>query len=334
MGITLEDILALEPSTVSRDLSSYLIYIYGSPKVGKTTLAKDMGALILSCEDGTRAMTGAYSQIIKSWGDIKAIVRYAKDPKFKAKYKAIAVDTVDVAVAYCEKYICQQADVDALNKVPYGGGWSRYKKEFEEVFRTLALEGYAILFISHDKQQTITKPNGDTYTKTIPTVSESLNRVVMNMCDLIGYAYQEDDSEDRYLILRGSNSVTAGTRFPYMDSKIKFSHDDLVKALNDAIDEEERHSGSNMITTTKAIVELDNDYDYEALMEEFQNLVGDLMTKDQSYYAPRITQIVEKIMGKGKKVSEASIDQAELIYYIIKEIKEELVEKKTAKKKA
>lgn len=334
MGITLEDILALEPSTVSRDLSSYLIYIYGSPKVGKTTLAKDMGALILSCEDGTRAMTGAYSQIIKSWGDIKAIARYAKDPKFKAKYKAIAVDTADIATSLCEKYVCQQADVDSIGKIPYGAGWSRYKKEFEDTFRALALEGYAILFISHDKTQQITKSNGDTYDRIGPTVSDSLNRAVMNMCDIIGYAYQEENSEDRYLILRGSNSIIAGSRFPYMASKIKFSHEDLVKALNDAIDEEERHSGSNMVVETKAVVELDDDYDYEALMEEFQNLVGDLMTKDQSYYAPRITQIVEKIMGKGKKVSEASIDQAELIYYIIKEIKEELVEKKTAKKKA
>jgi len=65
--------------------------------LGKTTLAKDMGALILACEDGTRAMSGAYDMIMKSWNDVKSIVRYAKDEKMKAKYKAIAVDTVDIA---------------------------------------------------------------------------------------------------------------------------------------------------------------------------------------------------------------------------------------------
>ncbi len=120
MAITLDDLLAIEPSTVSRDLSSYIIYIYGAQKVGKTTFAKDMGALILSCEDGTRAMSGAMKTLVHTWGDIKAIARYAKDPAFKKKYKAIAVDTVDVAASLCEKYICQQNNVDAIGKVPFG----------------------------------------------------------------------------------------------------------------------------------------------------------------------------------------------------------------------
>lgn len=95
MAITLDDLLAIEPSKVSRDLSRYIIYIYGAQKVGKTTFAKDMGALILSCEDGTRAMSGAMKTLVHTWGDIKAIARYAKDPAFKKKYKAIAVDTVN-----------------------------------------------------------------------------------------------------------------------------------------------------------------------------------------------------------------------------------------------
>lgn len=33
MSFTLEDLVNLEPSKVSRDLSGYLTYIYGQPKV-------------------------------------------------------------------------------------------------------------------------------------------------------------------------------------------------------------------------------------------------------------------------------------------------------------
>lgn len=33
------DLLNIKPNKVSRDLSGYITYIYGAPKVGKTTLA-------------------------------------------------------------------------------------------------------------------------------------------------------------------------------------------------------------------------------------------------------------------------------------------------------
>ena len=50
------------------------------------------------------------------------------------------------------------------------------------------------------------------------------------------------------------------------------------------------------------------------------------MTKDQAYFTPRITQIVDKYLGKGKKVSETTRDQAEFIYLIVSEMKSDLVQ--------
>jgi hypothetical protein len=60
-------------------------------------------------------------------------------------------------------------------------------------------------------------------------------------------------------------------------------------------------------------------------MNEFQELVGQLMNKDSAYNAPRITQIIEKYLGKGRKISDTTIDQAELVSLIVTEIKEDLV---------
>jgi hypothetical protein len=48
------------------------------------------------------------------------------------------------------------------------------------------------------------------------------------------------------------------------------------------------------------------------------------MNKNPQFYGPRITQIVDKYLGKGKKVSDATIDQAEFISLIIDEINAEL----------
>ena len=70
-------------------------------------------------------------------------------------------------------------------------------------------------------------------------------------------------------------------------------------------------------------------YDYDALMAQFQESVGLLMQKSQSEYGPKITHIIDKYLGKGKKISEATIEQAEIISLIVTEIKEDLVDKIT-----
>ena len=62
-------------------------------------------------------------------------------------------------------------------------------------------------------------------------------------------------------------------------------------------------------------------------MAEFQQIAAELMGKNSEYYAPRITKIVEKYLGKGKKISETTLDQAEFVSLIIDDIKDELVNK-------
>ena len=52
------------------------------------------------------------------------------------------------------------------------------------------------------------------------------------------------------------------------------------------------------------------------------------MTKDKAYYGPRIVQIIERYLGKGKKIADTTRDQAELVYLINNDMREELVENK------
>ena len=54
------------------------------------------------------------------------------------------------------------------------------------------------------------------------------------------------------------------------------------------------------------------------------------MNKDPNC-ADKITQIVEKYMGKGKKISQATRDQAELIHFVVDDIESELLNKSTTK---
>ena len=59
-------------------------------------------------------------------------------------------------------------------------------------------------------------------------------------------------------------------------------------------------------------------------MAEFQNLAGDMMNKNPGFFGPRITQIIDKYLGKGKKISDATPEQAEFISLIVGEIKDDI----------
>ena len=62
-------------------------------------------------------------------------------------------------------------------------------------------------------------------------------------------------------------------------------------------------------------------------MAEFQTLAGELTAKNGAFYGPKIVQIIDKYLGKGKKITDTTPDQAEFVYLIVSEIKEDLIEK-------
>ena len=100
----------------------------------------------------------------------------------------------------------------------------------------------------------------------------------------------------------------------------------VLKAIfNIGIDKEAKEHGNKFVTNEREVAPVVKDYDFDALMAQFEQMVGDLMGKDQTYYSPRITQIIEKYLGKGKKMSGVTRDQAELVYLVVTEINDDLV---------
>lgn len=324
------DLLNLQPHKVSRDLSGYITFIYGPAKCGKTTFGSKMpGALLLAFERGYNAIPGIVAQDITTWGEMKQTMRELKKPEVKERFKSIIVDTVDIAADLCQKYICNQLGIENIGD---GGwttnGWAKYKKEFEETFRTLSQLGYAVVFISHDKEKTISPQNAKEYQQIGSSMQSSALAIIENMSDIIGYAHQkiEDNSDKRVLTLRSpDNSVRCGCRFKYIEPEIEFTYDALTKALNEAIDKEANETNNQFVTSERQAAPILKEYNFDALMEEFQTVAGGLMERDSATNGPKITQIIDKYLGKGKKIAEASRDQAEFVYLIVNEIKEDLL---------
>lgn len=322
------DLLSIKPHKVSKDLSGYITYVYGRPKTGKTTLATQMNSsLLLAFEPGYHALPGVIAQDITSWGEMKQVYRELKKPEVKATFNAVIVDTIDIAAERCKKYICQQNGIEDLGDLGYGKGWSKFKEEFNDIFRGLTQLGYAVFFIGHDKEVTITDPSTGAEKIIIrPAMSNTTKEVIAGMADIYGYAHQLRKDEMSVLTLRDtSGTIECGCRFKYIPNEITMSYQNLVDAIQTAIDKEAGELNNKYVTTERVTSPEVITYDYETLMKEFGDVVGTLVEKDSTYYVPRITQIVEKYLGKGKKVADATIEQVEFIYLILTEIKEELM---------
>lgn len=325
------NLLALQPHQVSRDLSGYITYIYGAPKVGKTTLGSKMPKpLLLAFERGYNAIPGIIAQDITTWSEVKQVVRELKKQEVKDTFSTIIIDTVDIAASLCDKYVCSQNGVDTIGQIPYGQGWGLLKKEFEEVFRTITQLGYAVYFISHEKEGAFKRQDGTEYTLIKPSVQSTYNSIVENMADLYGYMHpvMTDEGAQVKITMRSTDgTIKAGGRFKYIQPEIDGNYDALVAALNAAIDKEAEMSGEQFVTDAKAEYKVAAELNYDALMDEFDAAIAKIQANASeddfnNKWSPIISQIIERYLGKGKKLSSCTRDQVEMLSMIVTEIKE------------
>ena len=322
-------LLDIKPHQVSRDLRGYSVFLYGAPKTGKTTIACQFpGALLLAFEKGYSTIGGVLAQPINSWSEFKKLFVEFKDPAVKERYQTIVIDTADIAYSYCEKYICTR-ESDAKHSyqnvadIPYGKGYSMAMDEFDECIRKILQLGYGLVIISHDQDKTMKNENGEEYNLIIPTLDKRARLVCERTCDIIGYCREVEDQEGHKTVrmfMRETSRYVAGSRFKYTPDSIELSYDNLVKAIADAIDEQERVSKG---TTTNSFNNLHTDdieYDFPALMKEVQQTVGALMSGHPEM-EHKIVSIVDKHLGKGKKVSDCTPDQAALVDLILYDLK-------------
>lgn len=337
------DLLNIQPHQVSRNLRGYSVFFYGEPKSGKTTIAtKFPKHLLLAFEKGYNAIPGAMAQPINSWSEFRKTLKQLKDPAVKEVYETIIIDTADIAYDYCEKYICSNATppVDTIGQIPFGQGYTMVAKEFDECLRSIVQMDYGLVLISHSVDKTFKDEQGVEYNQIVPTLGSKPRNIVSRMCDIIGYSRPvqlEDGSTATKLFMRGTHRYVAGSRFKYTPDVIDFTYKDLVNAICTAIDKQMAEDGAEFFTEERnnaykdTVIELD----FDTLMAEFGSLISSIpgsnskpedisedAVKFKEFWAPRITQITDKYLGKGKKVGQCSRDQVEALDLIVTDLRE------------
>jgi len=317
------DILNIEPTVISRDLKGKYILLYGKPKVGKTTLASRFPKnLLVAFEKGYNAIDGIIAQDVSKWADFKLVLRQLEKPEAQEKFDTITIDTATIAYEKCEQFICAQNGVQSIADIPWGQGYAKTKQEFENCLRKITMLGYGLVLISHI--ETRKEKIDDEHEREIlaPSMPKRCYEVVNQIVDIIGYIATEWDDEgnsQRWLYTRQTPTIMAGSRFKYLAPKIKLGYDELVNAINDAIDKQRELDGATVVDKTETKTE--EKLNFDSIRQEAEVLWGNLVGKDPAN-AERILKKVEMIFGRKVKLSEITEDQVDLFNLVLIDMKE------------
>lgn len=321
------DIFNIQPTTISRDLKGKFVCIYSLPKVGKTSMACQFPKnLLCAFEKGYNVLGGVKPVDITKWSDFKLVLRQLEKPEARQLYDTITLDTVGVAWELCEQFVCAQNGVQKIADIPWGGGYTACKKEFESCLRKITQLGYGLVIIAHvDKR--IEKRADDSEVEIIaPAIPKRAYEIVNQLVDIIGYidiTWDEEGNSERWLYTRKTPTVMAGSRFKYLAPKIKFGYNELVEAISEAIDKSEKLDGAVVVETTERVVE--EALDYKRVRERASMLWQDLVARDEEN-AAIILKKVEMIFGRPMKLSEITEDQVDLFNLVVLDMEDMLKE--------
>ena len=319
------DIFNIQPTTISRDLKGKFVCIYSLPKVGKTSMACQFPKnLLCAFEKGYNAIAGVRPIDITKWSDFKLVLRQLEKPEARQMYDTVTLDTIGIAWEMCEQFICAQNGVQKIADIPWGGGYSACKKEFEACLRKITQLGFGLVIIAHVDKRIEKRADDDEVEILGPAIPKRAYEIVNQLVDIIGYidvTWDEEGNSERWLYTRKTPTVMAGSRFKYLAPKIKFGYNELVSAISDAIDKSEKLDGAVVVDTIGQVIE--EKLDYKSIREEASTLWKTLVERDPEN-APIILKKVEMIFGRPMKLSEITEDQVDLFNLVVLDMKDML----------
>lgn len=317
-------------SVVAHGLEGKTIMIYGTNSTGKTYQSVRMKKpLFLMCENGLGAQSGVKHIMINNWRTLTKCIKELTDPKTveKAKemYSTIVIDEVYASSLFCQKFVCDT----------YGGGcislganentkvnlYQIYERLYWEQIQKLVTAGYTVVFVGHvDEKDGYVMPKGD----------KRCIKPIIDNCDIVAYLKPNGIDEDGKVVKSSAyfaqtDEFFARSRYDYMVTSIEeFSAENLEKAISDGIAAQERAEGVQSVSyeEQQSMYE-EKKLSFEELQDELALWGGKMASND---HMEELTEIVENILGVGKKVSQCTKKQVEAMAIILEDIKEACVE--------
>lgn len=243
------DTMAILPKNERRKLDTVtkkVIYLYGAPMSGKTTLSDKFPEPLMVNTDGNYrlfntpavhvkdvvTMEGRLKKTKRAWETFKEIVSELEVKQ--NTFKTIIVDLLDDLYNYASEYICDEEGVDHISDLQWGKGYSLLQNEFLGVLKRLINCDYEnIILISHeDSTKNFTNRQGASTTTFKPVIPEKIANKVAGMVDMVARTVVKDDV---YLLSFKADELTfGGTRLKVKGEEIPQDYNALMEVYKNA----------------------------------------------------------------------------------------------------
>jgi hypothetical protein len=259
-------------NTITVSLENYRHYWRGIPKIGKSTMFRDLvlelykspefGLLISpGNETGFKAISNLYAIEAPTWEEFVEIVDDLVENKSDNSFKLVAIDTVDELISIASDktlkvhYQRKGEKCQSLNSAlgGYGAGHKYVCDLINDQIRRLESANYGLVFISHTKIRDIKEKNMDEGYQTLTTNLESrFDRIFSDKADIICTFYAQKEVKDkelvgteRFMYFRSDGFVDAGSRFSNMPERVPMSAKEYIKAFEQGV----KNSFATSVTT-------------------------------------------------------------------------------------
>ena len=337
------NILDLAPVKVSVNPADYSSFIYGVPKIGKTTLAYELygeRGLFLATEDRHKSLGGAKVQRITSWVEYLTVMNQLRQPGAKEMYDVVILDTVENLYNMLEKYIAAKYKEKAVGERDdlWGKDWTDLKRSWKDGLNMISEAGFVPCFIAHATENTVQIPASgvlqsdlegvtaelktikdkndknktlDVYefNKYMPDLKDKVFAPINRMVDNILFCNTTLDistgEEKRVIYLRDTLQWMAGSTFTDIEPIVPLSATEYIKAVENALGKVSKKQ------TRKSIkYEAKKELDFNELMEKVK-AAGKAFHENGKLDI--LTAISANVFGTGNKVTDATEDQVELL---------------------
>jgi len=206
------------------ELLNYIFFIYGPPKIGKTTVACSWPKpMVFACETRGIAVKKVMTAKIRNWSQFRGSITKFSKKKYRNKYQTIVIDTVSLAFKYCLDWCCETYGFEHPSDEGWGKGWEKLNNEFLEQILRLFDTGKSIIFVAHSIDKEVKGDWGST-TKTEAQLPGPARKILLPIVDVILYmkSKKKGKRRQRMVTTKTTPRYEAGDRTGCLTDKTIF----------------------------------------------------------------------------------------------------------------
>jgi hypothetical protein len=179
------NLIPTEKSKIEAGLSNLTLFIFGEPKIGKSSFCSQIPrALFLNTDAGLGGLEVFSTPIITDWSQVVQVVNELSKQENKEKFDVIIIDTIEKLYLMAMDHVCSQLNVSYPGDkgAGFGKGWKILNEQMYRVITKIRSLGYGVVMISHTKEMEVEEPIKVKY---VPNLGDSVRKVLTGMSDMI-----------------------------------------------------------------------------------------------------------------------------------------------------